>query len=575
MHNANKVVNDTTKKIINDLKDLLINKGSFIQKEDKRKLELRLRKFVRQNNLSLNPTLNSVSAVNDFVESAFKDNNTASSKDGITVSVDFLQEASTNFQMNLQPRSYQREKVASLEWKIEIMRTVLIDREYKIPAIHIRILRNEDGTVIGYEIADGQQRVSAILDFMKNRFKLPKGFMVGSTDLGGFNYSDIIKTGELKIVKLLKEYSISSVFYDNFTDEKISDCFINILNNTNDLVPQEKNNATRSDFSDFVRYTSRNGNGTWKETKDMFHNLFSRVTENENTDKEKTVWKWFAPKFKLGRMEGDNWLASLIYLYLNGLTTGVSPAPLTNFYKTTAQTSSHNKGWNFKEKMITTQHGDLKPIITDLLNIGLEICKAGKGKRERLVPNFLLFSILIGNEMKEYYNSSSVDWEKYTLKLYEVWEYWCQPSTYLLDENGNPRKQDNGKSDMGPFNALWGSPNSNVFKTAKTIVLGELKQTPSDWGFVELDSRKSFPKNSIERRLAENGGVDDYTGKSLSFEDAVGDHNIPRSWGINLGGVTEYHNLRVTTEFHNKRKNNRSGEQYKQYLEESAEAMAV
>ena len=177
--------------------------------------------------------------------------------------------------------------------------------------------------------------------------------------------------------------------------------------------------------------------------------------------------------------------------------------------------------------------------------------------------------------MKDYYNSSSVDWGKYTSKLYGVWENWCQPSTYLLDENGNPRKQDNGKSDMGPFNALWGSPNSNVFKTAKTIVLNELKENPSDWGFVELDTRTSFPKSMIERRLAENGGVCDYTGEPLSIEDAVGDHDIPRSWGINLGGVTEYSNLRVTTEFHNKRKNNRSGEQYKQYLEESVEAMAV
>ena len=101
MQNADKVVNDTTKKIINDLKDFLINDGGFITREDKRQLELRLRKFVRQQNLSLNPTLTSVVAVNDFVESAFKDKDTSSSKDGLTISVEFLQEASTNFQMNL------------------------------------------------------------------------------------------------------------------------------------------------------------------------------------------------------------------------------------------------------------------------------------------------------------------------------------------------------------------------------------------------------------------------------------------------------------------------------------------
>ena len=66
----------------------------------------------------------------------------------------------------------------------------------------------------------------------------------------------------------------------------------------------------------------------------------------------------------------------------------------------------------------------------------------------------------------------------------------------------------------------------------------------------------------------ENGGVDDYTGLPLSEDDAVGDHDIPRSWGIALGGVTEYSNLKVTTAFHNNKKLNRNGDQYIQYLKE-------
>ena len=43
---------------------------------------------------------------------------------------------------------------------------------------------------------------------------------------------------------------------------------------------------------------------------------------------------------------------------------------------------------------------------------------SGKNKKERLVPNFLLFAILFGNEMKDHYNSSSVDWKSYTKNLY-------------------------------------------------------------------------------------------------------------------------------------------------------------
>ena len=112
------------------------------------------------------------------------------------------------------------------------------------------------------------------------------------------------------------------------------------------------------------------------------------------------------------------------------------------------------------------------------------------------------------------------------------------------------------------------TPNQNVFNTAKQIVLGELEKNPEGWGFVELDPREKFDKSLIAQRLAENGGVDDYTGESLLLADAVGDHDIPRSWGIALGGVTEYSNLKVTTAFHNNKKLNRNGDQYIQYLKE-------
>ena len=167
----NNVAKKTAKEIINTLSTQLNDDNVILTREEKRRIEIQLRRFVRKHNISnINPTLDSLNKVKSFVEDNFRGDKTES-KDGITVSISFLNEASNDFQMNLQPRSYQREKVASLEWKIEIMRTVLVDREYKIPAIHIRILRDENNSVIGYEIADGQQRVSAILDFMKN-FKI-------------------------------------------------------------------------------------------------------------------------------------------------------------------------------------------------------------------------------------------------------------------------------------------------------------------------------------------------------------------------------------------------------------------
>ena len=62
-------------------------------------------------------------------------------------------------------------------------------------------------------------------------------------------------------------------------------------------------------------------------------------------------------------------------------------------------------------------------------------------------------------------------------------------------------KQADGKTDMTPFNKLFGGKNSNVFKTAYMIVEGEMKN-PHDWGFVELDPKRTFSKNDIQKRLA-------------------------------------------------------------------------
>jgi len=150
----------------------------------------------------------------------------------------------------------------------------------------------------------------------------------------------------------------------------------------------------------------------------------------------------------------------------------------------------------------------------------------------------------------------------------KTYDKWLEPKTY------RNRVQHDGSTVMDKFSKLFGGKNPNVFKTAEMICLEEINGNPADWGLVELDSRTSFSKDDIERRLAENGGVCDYTGEPLKFADAVGDHDIPRSWGIGLGGDTEYHNLKVTTKYHNQQKLNMCGDDYLEKLGKFAQAKA-
>ena len=84
------------------------------------------------------------------------------------VSITWLQSAN----INTQNRAYQREKVAKESWKQAIMRTVLVDSYAGIPEIHIRVVVTE-GKGWKYELIDGQQRVTAILDFLNNKYPLP------------------------------------------------------------------------------------------------------------------------------------------------------------------------------------------------------------------------------------------------------------------------------------------------------------------------------------------------------------------------------------------------------------------
>ena len=98
-----------------------------------------------------------------------------------------------------QPRAYQREKVAGLLWKQELLVSVIEKVTGKdcvvLNMIHIRIVE-KDGEVY-YELIDGQQRVTSITDFVNNKFALGNNFMIGDLDLSGLKFKDLqMKGGE-------------------------------------------------------------------------------------------------------------------------------------------------------------------------------------------------------------------------------------------------------------------------------------------------------------------------------------------------------------------------------------------
>ena len=141
----------------------------------------------------------------EIAEEMFGKTNKAESHNG-DVSVDYLTNARSP-QIETGAREYQREKVASLSWKQKVMLTVITNGYRKIPQIHIRVIKTHNG--FRFELVDGQQRITSIIDFVKGKYSLPNTdeFNLGNgIDVRGKKFEDLpsnIKTQIWSIVSLV------------------------------------------------------------------------------------------------------------------------------------------------------------------------------------------------------------------------------------------------------------------------------------------------------------------------------------------------------------------------------------
>lgn len=441
------------------------------------------------------------------------------------VSVNWLKTAN----INTQNRAYQREKVSTVEWKQEVMRTVLVSTFAGIPEIHIRVIKTEGG--YRFELVDGQQRTMAILDFLSGEYSLPAFPPVNGCDISNMNINQIRDTYPA-IYDMLLEYRISCKWYENLTDLQTADLFINVLNNVNDMKPQEMRNAILGVYSEYVRNTARFEP----------HEIFERYTEES---KGKTFLKYFSNKFTLaGRMEVDEWLSTLIYLHKNGVRQGITHDKHFQWVK-----SIQSATGEYAESFVD------KKEIDELLNFGLAILSSVPNRfKEKLNPMTSLMLILYADDLRTRYGD--VIPAKYTESFFDVYTRWSDTNKKLYADkttaNGNQ---------MPPFNELFGGKNSNAIQTIFSVLDSEFEDLKPEVGIIEIDKR-NFTRSDIIRKWQEQGGKCYYTGEELEENNLAGDHYIPRSYGVARGGVTEYSNLVITSKRLNIKKGNMSGDEF-------------
>ena len=453
------------------------------------------------------------------------------------VSIDWLQNAN----INTQNRAYQREKVAKESWKQAIMRTVLVDSYAGIPEIHIRVVGTE-GKGWKFELIDGQQRITAILDFLNNEYPLPND-MIFKTQEDSFDISGLT-VKELRnmfpaIWETLSEYRISCKWYEDLSDLQTAHLFIEVLNNVNDMKPQEIRNAILGFYSDYVRNTARFEP----------HELFKRVKTTVKTT-EKQHLKYFSPNFTLAyRMEVDEFLSELLYLNYHGIEKGIS----------------HAKHRTWVED-IQKPEGDYASSFTDkkkadeLLNFALSIVKAVPNEfKVKLNSMTTMMLVLYAKDLCARFGDINRD--KYASAFFKTHLLWSDTNKQLYRNETTINL-----NQMPPFNELFGGKNGNAIQTIFKVLDIELEKGEIDFGIIKLDLRKSFKKADIVRKWQEQEGKCAITELALTEDNIAGDHIVPRSAGIVAGGVTEYDNLQVIGKLDNIKKSNMSNEVYKEKI---------
>jgi hypothetical protein len=446
----------------------------------------------------------------------------------------------TTAHINTSNRAYQREKVATTKWKQDLMLTVLVNTFAGIPEVHIRVIKTEGG--YRYELIDGQQRITAITDFLNGVYRLPP-MIADDCDVTGMMVDELREIYP-KVYQRIMDYRISCKWYEDLTDLETAHLFTEVLNNVNDMKPQEIRNAILGFYSTYVRDTAR-GNYTDMSNPIDPHPLFERYTvKKKGVDKE--YLKNFSTKFTLnGRMEVDEWLSTLIFFIKKGYKSGITHADHKSWVEE-IQSSNGVYAGGFKDKKA----------INETLNFALALMQSVPEKyKVKLNPMTSLMLVVYALECKN--RGYDVVPENFSPAFFDTYSRWSDTKVALYAKELTT----SGKQ-MPPFNELFGGKNKNAIQTIFKVLDMDWEERKKECGLIRLDPRVSFSREDILKKWQEQDGKCFYSGEPIAENNIAGDHYIPRSYGVDAGGVTKYDNLVVCSKRMNIKKSNMHGDYF-------------
>lgn len=150
-----------------------------------------------------------------------------------TIDINQIISWNNNNELVLKP-VYQRNKVWNESAKSYLIDSVM--RNYPIPPIFIREKLNLKERKTVREVVDGQQRISALIDFYENKFPIKKS---QNKDLGGLFFNDLSEEAQERFLT----YKIIIEKITEKDDSLVFDMFARLNSNSIPLNKQELRNA--------------------------------------------------------------------------------------------------------------------------------------------------------------------------------------------------------------------------------------------------------------------------------------------------------------------------------------------
>jgi len=149
-------------------------------------------------------------------------------------------------QLEINPRpQYQRTDVWTVDRKAFLIDSIL--NGFDIPKLYFKYYGVPDAKGYLFEIADGQQRFKAIIDFHNDRYKLKKGTIINGVDISNLTFSQL--NDDFKSQFLSYELHISNI--TTSTSNEINELFTRLQKGVV-LNPAEIRHAMLSNIGSYI-----------------------------------------------------------------------------------------------------------------------------------------------------------------------------------------------------------------------------------------------------------------------------------------------------------------------------------